>query len=151
MSVDVFPFTVLVPDALGEAIELIDRNHALRLAFVHRDFVARLTDRWDVSGIYVLLDPIGADGAWGAYVGKAGGVKTRVLRHTKEKDGWRRALLVISNQREPFHTAEIGWLEGQVFSLLANSYYAQPSNRKIPATTPSPRGTRTASGPLRVG
>ena len=132
MSADVFPFTVLVPDEPGDAIELVDRNHALRLAYVHRDFITHLADQWDTSGIYVLLDPIGADGTWGAYVGKAGGVKTRLLRHTKEKDGWRRALLVISNQREPFHTAEIGWLEGQVFSLLANSYYAQPSNRQNP-------------------
>ena len=132
VSTDIFPFTVLVPDTPGEAIELIDRNHALRLAYVHRDFIARLADKWDVSGIYVLLDPIGADGSWGAYVGKAGGVKTRLLRHAKEKDGWRRALLVISNQRESFHTAEIGWLEGQVHSLLANSYFAQPSNRQNP-------------------
>ena len=129
---DIFPFTVLVPDAPGEAIELIDRNHALRLAYVDRAFIARLAEQWDVSGIYVLLDPVAADGTWGAYVGKAGGVKTRLLRHAKEKDGWRRALLVVSNQREPFHTAEIGWLEGQVFSLLANSYYAQPSNRQNP-------------------
>lgn len=132
MSVDIFPFTVLVPDAPGEAIELIDRNHALRLAFVHRDFIARLSDQWDVSGIYVLLDPVAADGTWGAYVGKAGAVKGRVLRHASTKDNWRRALLVVSNQREPFHTAEIGWLEGQVYSLLANSYYAQPSNRQNP-------------------
>lgn len=132
MSADIYPFTVLVPDAPGEAIELIDRNHALRLAFIHRDFIARLSDQWDGSGIYVLLDPIAADGTWGAYVGKAGGVKGRVLRHAKEKHSWRRALLVVSNQREPFHTAEIGWLEGQVYSLLANSYYAQPSNRQNP-------------------
>jgi Restriction Enzyme Adenine Methylase Associated len=129
---EVFPFTVLVPDAPGEAIELIDRNHALRLAFVHRDFIGRLADQWDAPGIYVLLEPVRADGTWGAYVGKAGQVKTRLLRHTKEKDGWLRALLVVSNQREPFHTAEIGWLEGQVHSLLANSYYAQPSNRQSP-------------------
>jgi Restriction Enzyme Adenine Methylase Associated len=129
---EVFPFTVLVPDAPGEAIELIDRNHALRLAFVHRDFIARLSDQWDTSGIYILLEPVAADGTWGAYVGKAGQVKTRLLRHTKEKDGWLRALLVVSNQREPFHTAEIGWLEGQVHSLLVNSYYAQPSNRQNP-------------------
>jgi hypothetical protein len=129
---EIFPFTVLVPDAPGEAIEFIDRNHALRLAFVHRDFVARLSDQWDVSGIYILLDPVAADGSWGAYVGKAGQVKNRILRHTKEKDNWQRALLVVSNQREPFHTAEIGWLEGQVHSLLANSYYAQPSNRQNP-------------------
>ena len=132
MQPEIFPFTVLVPDVPGEAIELIDRNHALRLAFVHRDFVARLSDKWDAAGIYVLLDPVAADGTWGTYVGKAGGVKTRILRHTKEKDSWLRALLVVSNQREPFHTAEIGWLEGQVHSLLTNSYYARPSNRQSP-------------------
>lgn len=132
MEPEIFPFTVLVPDVPGEAIELIDRNHALRLAFVHRDFVARLSDQWDAAGIYILLDPVTADGTWGSYVGKAGGVKTRILRHTKEKESWLRALLVVSNQREPFHTAEIGWLEGQVHSLLTNSYYARPSNRQSP-------------------
>lgn len=132
MELEIFPFTVLVPDVPGEAIELIDRNHALRLAFVHRDFVSRLPDQWDAAGIYILLDPVSADGTWGTYVGKAGGVKTRILRHTKEKESWQRALLVVSNQREPFHTAEIGWLEGQVHSLLSNSYYARPSNRQSP-------------------
>jgi hypothetical protein len=129
---EIYPFTVLVPDAPGEAIEFIDRNHALRLAFVHRDFVSRLSEQWDTSGIYLLLDPVAADGTWGVYVGKAGAIKNRILRHTKEKDHWVRALLIVSNQREPFHTAEIGWLEGQVHSLLTNSYYAQPSNRQNP-------------------
>jgi hypothetical protein len=132
MQPEIYPFTVLVPDAPGEAIEFIDRNHALRLAFVHRDFVSRLSEQWDTSGIYLLLDPVAADGTWGVYVGKAGSIKTRILRHTKEKDTWARALLIVSNQREPFHTAEIGWLEGQVHSLLMNSYYAQPSNRQNP-------------------
>lgn len=80
----------------------------------------------------MLLDPVAADGTWGAYVGKAGGLKSRLLRHAKEKDTWRRALLVISNQRESFHTAEIGWLEGQVHSILENSFFAQPSNRQNP-------------------
>ncbi len=132
MSGEIFPFTVLVPDEPGEAITLIDRNHALRLAFVHRDFIARLAEEWDSAGIYVLLDPISADGTWGAYVGKAGGVKTRLLSHVKQKESWQRALLVLSNQREPFHTTEIGWLEGQVHSMLANSAFAEPSNRQNP-------------------
>lgn len=132
MSNDVYPLTVLVPDVPGEAIELIDRKHALRLAFVHRDFVARLGEQWETPGIYVLLDPIASDGTWGAYVGMASAVKGRVRSHASTKDSWRRALLVVSNQREPFHTTEIGWLEGQVYSLLAHSYYAQPSNRQNP-------------------
>ncbi len=132
MQPEIYPFTVLVPDAPGEAIEFIDRNHALRLAFVSREFVSRLDEQWDTSGIYLLLDPVAADGTWGVYVGKAGAIKTRVGRHTKEKDSWARALLIMSNQREPFHTAEIGWLEGQVHSLLTASYYAQPSNRQNP-------------------
>jgi hypothetical protein len=132
MISEVYPFTVLVPDAPGEAIKLIDRNHALRLAFLHRDFVAHLQDDWDAPGIYLLLDPIAADGTWGVYVGKAGAIKSRLVGHSRMKESWVRALLVASNQREPFHTAEIGWLEGQVHSLMTNSYYAQPSNRQNP-------------------
>ena len=83
-------------------------------------------------GIYLLLDPVAADGTWGVHVGKTGATKTRIGRHTREKDSWARALLIMSNQREPFHTAEIGWLRGQVHSLLTASYYAQPSNRQNP-------------------
>lgn len=133
MSGEIFPFTVLVPDEPGEAIELIDRNHALRLAFVHRDYVPRLDEKkWDAAGIYILLDPVAADGSWAAYVGKASGVKTRLAQHASSRDGWQRALLVVSNQRESFNSAEIGWLEGQVHSLLANSHFAEPSNRQSP-------------------
>lgn len=133
MSGETLPFTVLVPDVPGEAIEFIDRGHALRLAFVHRNYVPRLDQqKWDVGGIYILLDPVTAEGSWAAYVGKATGVKTRLGQHVLSKDGWQRALLVVSNQNEPFNSSEIGWLEGQVHSNLVNSYFAEVSNRQSP-------------------
>lgn len=45
MQSEIYAFIVLVPDAPGEAIEFIVRNHALRLAFVSRDFVSRLPEQ----------------------------------------------------------------------------------------------------------
>jgi hypothetical protein len=122
-----------VPEGPGEAIELIDSKDALRIAFAHRDFVSRLADKWDTTGIYLLLDPVSGDGTWGVYVGKAANLRSRVKQHLKEKLSWNRAVLVMSDRTERFHSAETGWLEGNVHNLLAHSYYGQPSNKVNPS------------------
>jgi len=133
MTAELVPLTALVPEGPGEAIELIDSKDALRIAFAHRDFVSRLADKWDTTGIYLLLDPVSEDGTWGVYVGKAANLRSRVKQHLKEKLTWNRAVLVMSDRTERFHSAETGWLEGNVHNLLAHSYYGQPSNKVNPS------------------
>ena len=133
MTAELVPLTALVPEAPGDAIELIDSKDALRIAFVHRDFVGRLADKWDTTGVYLLLDPVAQDGSWGVYVGKASNLRTRIKQHLKEKVTWNRAVLVISDRTERFHSAETGWQEGNVHNLLAHSYYGQPSNKVNPS------------------
>lgn len=155
MTAEITPLTALVPEALGEPIEIIDGVDALRIAFAHRHFVNLLGDKWDTSGIYLLLDPIAADGTWGVYVGKANNIRTRIKQHLKEKPSWNRAVLVISDRTERFHTAESGWLEGRVHSLLAHSFYGQPYNKVSPGddsvpTYDQPRLWRCAEGVTRA-
>jgi Restriction Enzyme Adenine Methylase Associated len=124
--------TAFVPETPGEPIELVDANDALRVAFVHREFLGRLADRWETTGVYLLLDPISDDGTWGVYVGKATNLRTRVKQHIKEKPSWNRAVLVISDRTESFHSAQAGWLEGRVHHLLSLSALARPSNKQVP-------------------
>lgn len=132
MAAEIVPLTALVPGAPGEPIEIIDSMDALRISFVHREFLGRLADKWDTTGIYLLLDPIALDGTWGVYVGKAANLRIRVKQHLKEKVTWNRAVLIVSDRTERFHSAETGWLEGHVHNLLSHSHYGRPSNRVNP-------------------
>jgi hypothetical protein len=40
----------------------------------------------DCPGVYILLDPSGADGSWGCYFGKApAGIRSRLRDHLRNK------------------------------------------------------------------
>lgn len=106
-------FNVMVADD-GRAV-LTDLVYPLRMAVVSNESAKRLA--WNHSGIYILLG-LPVDGGWCAYVGKARDLSKRIAQpHPIE---WNRALLV--RRSEPhFDTAEIGWLEGRLHSLLETS------------------------------
>ena len=125
------PFVLLVPNSPAEAIEIIDQSRALRLACTNRHSSGQLAEEWSVAGIYVLLWPIRESGDFTCYVGK-GNLKTRVSQHRAGKEGWTRALLVASNQKEGFNSAEIGWLEGQLHSQILNSAKGEVTNKQEP-------------------
>ena len=72
-----------MPDTLGEAIELIEHPTAGTLPPSTAGSVARLSDQWDASGLYILPDPSPLT-APRAYAGKAGAVNTLILHEVSE-------------------------------------------------------------------
>lgn len=139
MNGDHLPITALLPDSTASPVLLFDGQSALRMAVVERDWINGLDTDWDTPGVYVLLDPINADGTYGCYVGQApAGLKARLGAHVRAKDHWRRALLVARDTTFGFHSAHVGWLEGRLYELLAAAEYAtlhngnQPKDETLP-------------------
>ncbi|NRQ33959.1 hypothetical protein HII36_19190 [Nonomuraea sp. NN258] len=117
------PFRVTIPHALNGLLELRTDDSVLRLAVVERAYAKNLHDIWDVTGVYVLLDRPDGTGAWGAYVGKAapGTLSNRLRTHLRRRDHWYRALLVRRVTEDPFHTSQVGWLEGCLYDILVRA------------------------------
>jgi hypothetical protein len=131
---DAIPITVLVPDGAGNPIVVVATHTALRMAIVERRGVHALTDEWETPGIYLLLDHHAPDGTWGVYVGKApGGMRTRLSQHLKGKDHWHRAVLIQRDTTLGFNSAEVGWLEGRLYDMCAESTDAQLHNVMRPS------------------
>ena len=116
---DYLPFTILVSESAAEPILMFDQHAALRIAVVERACVQLLSDAWDIPGVYILLDSLAVEGSWGCYVGKApSGLRTRLQNHVRNKEHWRRAMLVCRDTTHGFNSAQIGWLEGRLYDLL---------------------------------
>lgn len=113
----VVPVNVQVPaDATAPMIaDFVE--HALRVAYVHRRDVHNLRDTdWAAPGVYVLLTD---DGSGSVYVGKAVGLRARLLQHrAKPKLPWRRAVILKRDTSHGFNSAEIGYLEGRLSAEL---------------------------------
>lgn len=131
---DVFPITALVPDAPGEPIVIYEPQAALRIAIAERDFIGALDSSWEIAGVYCLLYPISASGEFQVYVGKAPmGLRGRVSSHVAGKaDGWVRAVLINRDTTHGFSSAQAGWLEGRLWSLVFASANGTPTNKNRP-------------------
>lgn len=141
---DALPITALVPETSAVPITLYDSSAALCVAVVERDGSHLLPAEWDVPGVYLLVDPILPDGAWGCYVGKApAGLRTRLQSHLKHKDHWRRAILVRRDTTHGFNSAQVGWLEGRLYDLLDAAEFAQLHNGNRPSDETLPAYERT--------
>lgn len=117
---DALPLTVLVPETTGASIDVFVEHAALKLAVVDRAGAHLLGAEWDAPGMYLLLDRHADDGTWGAYVGKApAGIKSRLGSHLRTKDHWYRALLIRRDTTQGFNSAQVGWLEGRLYEMLA--------------------------------
>lgn len=129
------PITTLLPETAADPVILFDQHAALRFAIVERDYALRISaDEWDVPGVYILLDPPNSDGSWGCYVGKApAGIRTRLRDHLKNKDHWRRAVLVQRDTTFGFNSAQVAWLEGRLYDLLDSAEDARPHNNNRPS------------------
>lgn len=142
---DALPVTVLLPDASALPITLYDGGAALRMAIVERDGVQALSSDWDRPGVYVLLDLHDQDGTWGCYAGKAAaGVRGRLMTHVAKKDHWRRALLIAKDTTFGFNSAQVGWLEGRLYDLLAAAEDARLHNANRPSDETLPPHERLA-------
>ena len=133
-------FTILVPESTQtSSIEIISDDVALKMAVVERNSVRSLNEvDWEQPGVYillsrhVLLSRHDSNGRWSAYVGKATGLKTRLSYHKNNKDWWYRALLIRSDRTDGFNAAEIGWLEGRFYDLLAEADDVELDNTQEP-------------------
>lgn len=102
-------------------MEITASAHPLWMAVVSRKNARDLGDRWETSGVYILLGSL-VDGTWRVYVGRATDLRDRILQHRRSAgDGtffvWNRALLVCRTD-PAFGLGEIGWLEGRIHGLL---------------------------------
>ena len=72
------PFTTLIPQSPSDPIVIYNDQAALRMAIADKDAISLLEADWDRPGVYLLLYPIGADGLFEIYVGKAstGGLRS---------------------------------------------------------------------------
>lgn len=135
------PITTLLPETVADPIVMYDSHAALRFAVVERAYVQRLGPEWDQPGNYILLDPVTPEGKWGCYVGKAapGGIRARLMDHLRQKDHWRRALLMQRDTSHSFNSAQVAWLEGRLYDLLDSAEEAALSNGVRPSdeTLPS--------------
>ncbi|MFC6285533.1 hypothetical protein ACFP3Q_06335 [Nocardioides sp. GCM10027113] len=129
------PITTLLPETAADAVVLFDQHAALRFAIVERDHALRISaEEWDRPGVYILLDPPAADGSWGCYVGKApAGIRTRLRDHLRNKDHWRRAVLIQRDTTFGFNSAQVAWLEGRLYDLLDAAEDARPHNGNRPS------------------
>lgn len=142
---DALPVTVLLPDTATLPITLYDSGAALRMAIVERAGVQALTADWDRPGVYVLLDRHEPDGTWGAYVSKApAGVRNRLLSHVAKKEHWHRALLISRDTTFGFNSAQVGWLEGRLYDLLAAAGDVSLHNGNRPSDETLPPHERLA-------
>jgi hypothetical protein len=88
---------------------------------------------WDVPGVYILLNALDGNGAYGAYVGKApSGLRSRVTQHVSKKEDWSTAVLICRDTTHGFNSTQAGWLEGRVYQLLKEAVKSQVSNYQIP-------------------
>lgn len=82
--------------------------------------VLNLSSAWASPGVYVLLGALGTESTTELYVGKAVKVRDRLNHHrTKPKLPWWRAVAVTRDTTAGFNSAEIGYLEGRLYSELS--------------------------------
>ncbi len=143
---DSLPITTLLPESSTDPVVMYDSHAALRVAIVERDSVGNLdAEIWNQPGAYILLDLPREDGSWGCYVGKApAGVRTRLRDHLRNKDDWRRALLIQKDTTYGFNSAQVAWLEGRLYDLLDAAEDARPSNGNRPSDETLPAYERAA-------
>src|SRR5438270_7084670 len=61
------------------------------------------------------------------------------MNHLRNKDHWRRALLIQRDTTHGFHSAQVAWLEGRLYDLLdaAEDARLHNGNRPVDETLPS--------------
>jgi hypothetical protein len=129
---DVWPVTALIPESVGAPIHIDDKQAALAIAVIERGNASLLDERWEKPGVYLLLDPLQVDRTFGAYIGQGTSLRARVKQHELGRDTWVRALLIRRDTTYGFTSADIGWLEGALWSLVLASERGIPSNKLRP-------------------
>lgn len=141
---EALPVTVLIPESVGEPVVIYESHAALRVTIVERDGAHLLSSDYDAPGAYILLDLPDADGSWGCYAGKApAGLRPRLMSHLRNKDHWRRAVLIQKDTTFGFNSAQVAWLEGRLYDLLDAAEDARLHNGNRPSDETLPPFERT--------
>lgn len=127
----------LIPQGEPGPLRIEFRHEALEMVVVDRDqWNAQTAKGWQSTGGYLLFGPPEDDGRgrYSVYVGKAapGTVASRLNDHSRNREGWDRALLFRRTTDSGFNSTDMGWLEGRLFSVLSSSGYADLGNRATP-------------------
>lgn len=69
--------------------------------------------------------------------------RSRVVAHIKGKDHWNRALLVARDTTHGFNSAQVGWLEGRLYDLLAAAAQGTLHNGNRPSDETLPQYERS--------
>jgi hypothetical protein len=131
-QVDGWPITALIPESDRAPILIDDKHAALSIAVVDRGSASLLDTRWEKAGVYCLLDPVTQDATFGAYVGQATALRGRLMSHEIGKLSWVRALLIRRDTTYGFTSADIGWLEGALWSMAESSERGITANKVKP-------------------
>ena len=133
---DALTVTALLASEPDAPVIVYDSNAALKIAIVDRRSLGLLDEEWEASGVYLLLDPVTFDGAYGVYVGMApSGLRNRVRQHasaSRGKDHWARAILIRRDTTHGWHSAQVGWLEGRLCDQIDGASLATLSNQVRP-------------------
>jgi hypothetical protein len=120
MPSPITPANAQIPSDTDAPVVVDFDVHALRMAFVQRKHILKLSSSWAVPGVYILLGPLGGESTTEVYVGKAVKVRDRLNHHRNNpKLPWWRAVAVTRDTTAGFNSAEIGYLEGRLFSELS--------------------------------
>ena len=113
---DPYTIRIFVPDGDPEGVRIVDRMNRTGIAIAFpRSKWSEVKQRQEFSktGVYIFYgyDEKTSDDRPTAYVGKAArDVRSRIDRHTKEKDFWETAIVFVSRGGE-LNAAHVDWLE----------------------------------------
>lgn len=144
--VNAVPFTALIPLEHEHPVVIYNGPSALVMALVERAYLSLLDPSWNRPGVYVLLYPFRADGTFDFYVGRAstGGLRDRLHTHRGRKEDWTRALIVARDTTYGFNSAQVGWLEGRLWSLAKAGIRTRLTNDHEPRDETLPPYERSA-------
>lgn len=140
MSAKIETVELRVPATAAEPIELEVKHSGLRMVLVGRESIGLLGNDWQVLGVYFLLGPGETPEQFRGYVGKVGNADLvrRLKQQVKNHPWWNRALLVAAQAAHGLNSAEIGWLEARLHSVLSNATACQLQNSNRPTDNSLP-------------
>lgn len=126
------PALFLLSSSPEQPVEITVEDDPLRMLLFERAALGSLDEWWDGVGVYLLLGKPASEGAvLSVYVGKAGGLESRIKTGHKAKD-WTRCLLIQRDSLRAFNATDISWLERRLFDVLSQAPAVDLINKNPP-------------------
>jgi hypothetical protein len=93
------------------------RDIGIDICVSSREEIGNLRKIWNESGIYILVgdDP---EFDYRFYVGLSSGLSDRINSHVKNKDFWKKVIIIKRSYKEGFTKSDIFFLESEVYKQL---------------------------------